>query len=125
MNPERLFDLASERLLVGCCILWPAFVIPKVSGRVEAEEFSSKKVGDLFACIVKLHDAGRPVDDPAVLLPDLRSQRQLDPEVTDDKFLKEVTKDIPSAAHAVYYADRIRSLSRLRILFDISKPLQE
>lgn len=122
---ENLLDTQAERLLVGCCILWPAFVIPKVIGRVEGSEFYLAKVGSLFTAIVRLHEAGRPVDDIAVLVADLKSQKELDAEVISDRFILEATKGIPSAANAVYYADRIRSLHRLRALLDLAKPLQE
>lgn len=89
-----------------------------VAAIVQAEDFQSPKLGPVYDLIVRLHQAGRPVNEPQLLVAECqRAGIAFD----GNSFLKLVAGDkaVVNAAHARYFAEKVRECSRQRGLWKV------
>jgi len=81
----------SERALIGSLLLDPSNV-SHVVGDVAARDFEDIDLGSLFDALVTLHEAGRPIGDITILVPELKRMR-LQTDVADGLFIIKLTRD--------------------------------
>src|SRR5690606_2770601 len=99
-------------------------IVGEVVQRVERDSFYLADHQIIFEALVDLWQANRPID--AVILRDELSKRQLLEEVGGTPYIAELLGSVPSAAHAMHYANIVREKALLRQLIDASnKCLQD
>ena len=94
-------DLAAERALIGAALHPGSNVYEQENGRLSPIMFSDARMGHVWRAIGSVVDAGLAVDSMTVArhLPDDAGMMVADVSALAD--------DVPSAANASYYADRV------------------
>lgn len=108
-------DLEAERAVLGSMILG-AEVIDEVALTLKADDFYDRRNAIVFADAMEV--CGRRQLDYLTLIDRLRKSRHLD-DVGED-YIRELVESVPSAAHAVYYAEIVRDKAMLRELVHAS-----
>jgi replicative DNA helicase len=101
----------AERALLSALVLSPDNV-DRVSSVVSAADFADSHLGDFYAACVMTHEAGLPIGDPKVLLPELR-RAGVDESVSNTAFVGRLLMD-GQAAHADFYAHQVADAAKLR-----------
>jgi len=109
-----------ETALLGALILDPSSV-DAITDAVTAHDFADSDLGSLFDALVTLHGAGKPIGDAAFLVPELRHMGVPEAARTP-AFIGQLLMR-GTAAHARYYAQELRRVSRLRSLGAIGAQL--
>ncbi|MFT3789399.1 MAG: replicative DNA helicase [Tepidisphaeraceae bacterium] len=119
---ERLppHSIDAEMCCIASVMLDPemaANVLPMIDG--DAFYLADHKI--IFDTIKQLHSEGKPVD--AIILRDeLKRCGKLD-EIGGTHYIGEILNKVPSAAHGVEYAERVREKAVLRQLITVSSGL--
>ncbi len=123
---EITLPLASEaeHAICGAAIVDPS-VLPGLSEIISPRDFADSDLGQLFAGLVTIHEAGLPIGDPVVLVPELR--RLGVPEaVRSPAFIAKLLVDgTVQASHAEFYARQVQRAASLRRLQYIGQALAE
>lgn len=101
----------SEHALIGSILIDPSNVA-HVTGDVSSMDFADPDLGCLFDALVTLQEAGRPINDMAVVVPELKRMR-IPAAVMEVAFLYRLIQG-SVACHARNYAAEVRKASRLR-----------
>lgn len=116
------FDRDSEIALLSALVLDPSNM-DKVSGLVSPADFGDVDLGRLYWALALIHDAGLPIGDPHVLVPELKRLRV--PEaVREPGFIAAlIGRGVPF--HATFYAKQIRCCEILRRQYRMGCELME
>ena len=120
---RQLFDrqpphsLDAERAVLGSILLLPD-TCDEVALLVRPEDFYDDANARLFRRILDMRDAGQQVD-PMLLLEELKTAGDYE-VVGGGAYLAEIARQVPTAAHAEYYARIVREKGMLRALIHAS-----
>lgn len=117
-------DLDSEVTAIASMVLDPWGVIPAITPIVDRHDFSDPVLGEMLEALAALHQVGRPVSDVKILMSDLR-QWGIDVESASVKEVLKRTVELPHTGSAVFHAERVRDLARLRRIFKTTTKLLE
>ncbi len=106
-------NLEAERAVLGSILLLPE-VFDEVALIVRPADFSSEANRTIYEHLLEMHDTGKRVD-PMLLVESLRAADQYE-AVGGAAYLAEVGRQVPTAAHAEYYAQIVADRSVLRSL---------
>jgi replicative DNA helicase len=126
MNAARVqpHSLEAEEYLLSCVLLDADYELPRALGAgIMPESFYAPANQVIFAVMLDLHAAGKPVDSGS-LAEALKAGHTLD-EIGGYAYLTQVSKRIPTAAQASYFAGRVRDLARLREIIRIGSNIVE
>ena len=99
-------------------------VIGEIVQKVDRTSFYLADHQIIFDALVELWNQNKPID--AVLLRDELSKKQMLEEIGGTAAIAEILGSVPSAAHALHYAQVVRDKAMLRSLIDASnKTLQD
>lgn len=95
----------AEQALLGCCLLVPGEVIPKIVERTEgkAEIFYDVRLQELWGQLLRMHQSGTEID-LITLATELRDSKHLE-AVGGVAFLSSLMDMVPSTANLPYYLD--------------------
>lgn len=113
---EKCFDLSPHSIESEMCLLASMMLdrncIVEVSALVKPGSFFQQDHAKIFSALLDLHRQDKPVD--AVMLREaLVRCGQLD-EIGGVAYLAEILNSVPSAAHAIGYAETVREKATLR-----------
>jgi replicative DNA helicase len=107
---------------LGCLILEPSSVAPVLARIVTAADYFDHSMGKLVMAAVQLHQAGKSVADPYLLLAEYRAMGL--GELIDLNGLNEAIKSTPHYSRAQEYAEQIRDFARLRKLVSLGEQMK-
>ncbi len=110
-------NLDAEKGVLGSILLLPE-VCDDVALILRAQDFHDEANQRLFAHMVASNDAGRPVD-VTLLAEKLRAANEFE-LVGGAAYLAELSRSVPHAANAVYYAEIVRDKATYRSLIHAS-----
>ncbi|MFO0916441.1 MAG: replicative DNA helicase [Pirellulales bacterium] len=108
-------NLQAEQAVLGSILLKPD-VCDDVALILRSEDFYDDAHSTLFRHMLKMHDAGRKID-VALLVDELKRSNVLE-TIGGLPFLGRIGNAVPTAAHAVHYAELVRHDSTCRSLID-------
>lgn len=109
-------DSQSERALLAACIV-DQTSIDHVAEIVDAHHFHDAAMGELFGALRTLHEAGKPLSDGNVLMPELR---RMNLPVDATFIARLIVEGNTHAPNCVYYAKNVRETALLRKQQDAS-----
>jgi replicative DNA helicase len=98
-------NLAAEQSVLGCLLLENA-ALDEVADVLKAEHFYSDIHQVIYATIVKLREAGKPVD--IVTLAHELIERNVYADIGGHVYLNEILESVPHSAHVKHYAEIVR-----------------
>lgn len=122
--PEALYDERAEAATLAGLLMAPNVAAPILSRIVTEHDYNDSEIGKLVQATIRMHQAGRPVCDPIVLLADWQSMGLHGVLTTQAGIARLLVNDSSSANHVAYYAERVRDLSRLRKLVVLARQLE-
>ena len=108
-------DVNAEKSLLGAILLSDT-TFPDILERVKAKDFYEETHGKIFHAMTTLYNTHRPID-LITLTSELRSTKELK-NIGGAKYLTELTNFVPTAAHALAYADTVSDCATRRRLID-------
>ncbi len=106
-------SIEAEEYLLACCLLDGDDVVDRcVSARIAPESFYDGKHGVLYARLLAMRAAKKPIDI-STLAEDLKTAKELD-YVGGYAFLTQVSSRIPTTAQAGFFIDKVREQALLR-----------
>lgn len=102
----------AERAVLGAC-LRQGDVVAEVAQVLRPDDFRSSPHRTIFSAMLRLWDAGKPVDMQTVA--DMVNRDMQPPEIPYHVFA-ELWDEVPTAANAVYYAQQVREDATVRQL---------
>lgn len=111
------YNVQAEMAVLGSILLKPD-VCDDVALIVRAEDFYDDAHARLFRCMLGMHDAGRKIDI-TLLVDELKRSEDFE-RIGGAQFLARIGDAVPTAAHAVHYANIVRSDATSRALIDAS-----
>ena len=113
-------SIEAEQSVIGSMIMdREAIVI--ASEIITDADFYNRQYGVLFASMVELNDAGRPVD--LVTLQDKLREKDVPPEVSSLEFIRDLITAVPTSANIRYYANIVAEKSTLRKLIRLNEEI--
>ena len=106
-------NLEAERAVLGSILLLPE-VFDEVALVIRGQDFYDDANRILYEHLLQMHDGGQQID-LMLLVERLRTADQYD-SIGGAAYLAEVGQQVPTAAHAVYYAGIVADKSVLRSL---------
>ncbi|MBQ9029179.1 replicative DNA helicase [Candidatus Saccharibacteria bacterium] len=106
-------DIEAEKSLLGAILISDG-AFPEVLERIKAKDFYENRHQAIFTAMTALYNTHRPIDIQT-LTSELRSEKQLK-SVGGAPYLAELTNFVPTASHAVAYADLIANAATRRRL---------
>ena len=106
-------NLEAERAVLGSILLLPE-VFAEVALVIRGQDFYDDANRILYEHLLQMHDGGQQID-LMLLVERLRTADQYD-SIGGAAYLAEVGQQVPTAAHAVYYAGIVADKSVLRSL---------
>jgi replicative DNA helicase len=106
-------NLEAERAILGSVLLLPE-VFDEVALIIRAQDFYDDANRIIYEHLLQMHDGGQQID-PMLLVERLRSADQYE-TIGGAAYLAEVGQQVPTAAHAEYYARIVADKSVLRAL---------
>lgn len=106
-------DIEAEKSLLGAILISDG-AFPEVLERIKANDFYENRHQAIFTAMTALYNTHRPIDIQT-LTSELRSEKQLK-SVGGAPYLAELTNFVPTASHAVAYADLIANAATRRRL---------
>lgn len=122
--PDALYDQRAETATLASLLLDPHSAAPILSKLVTANDYNDSDLGKFVAATIQLHQAGRPVRDPIVLLADWQAMGLTGELTTQAGIARLLVNDSSSVSHTTYYAERVRDLSRLRKIVVLARQLE-
>src|SRR3954466_13228884 len=114
-QPPRNLD--AEKGVLGSILLLP-ICCDDVALILRPEDFYDDANRTLFAHLLDMHDSGKRID-MTLLVNRLRSAGEYD-LIGGAGYLADITRSVPTAAHATYYAEIVRDKAMLRALIESS-----
>jgi replicative DNA helicase len=114
-QPPRNLD--AEKGVLGSILLLPQ-VCDDVALILRPEDFYDDANRTLFAHLLDMHDSGKRID-MTLLVNRLRTAGEYD-LIGGAAYLADITRSVPTAAHATYYAEIVRDKAMLRALIESS-----
>lgn len=118
--PPQSID--AEKSLLGA-VLIDEEIIADVSEQVSPKDFYDKRHHTVFAAMMRLYERHKPVD-LLTLTEELKKKDQLE-IVGGSAYLTELTNYVPTAAHAVAYAELVAQKAVRRRLIKASSEISE
>lgn len=115
-------SLDAEVSLLGA-VLIDQEILADISDKVKAEDFYDNRHQSMFAAMMRLFEAHKPVD-LLTLTEELKKKNELD-LVGGPGYISELTNSVPTAAHAETYADIVRQKALRRRLIKASSEIAE
>lgn len=106
-------DIIAEQSLLGAIML-SNDVFPEILTILKARDFYEKRHSEIFEAMLSLYDQHKPID-LLTLTSELKSTKKLK-DVGGATYLTELTKFVPTAAHAKAYAEIVEKTSTRRRL---------
>ena len=106
-------DVVAEQSLLGAIML-SNDVFPEILTILKARDFYEKRHSEIFEAMLSLYDQHKPID-LLTLTSELKSTKKLK-DVGGATYLTELTKFVPTAAHAKAYAEIVEKTSTRRRL---------
>jgi replicative DNA helicase len=114
-------NVQAEEGVIGCLVLAPREVLPRIASIVSGEQFFDVDLGKLFTVCAYLAEAGKPIDNARWLLGELPKHGVK----IDLATLMRLFEQQPHYGHAVDFAEQVRDTSRLRKFSSIGARLLE
>ena len=108
-------DVNAEKSLLGAILLSDT-TFPDILEKVTAKDFYEEAHNKIFHAMTTLYNSHRPID-LITLTSELRSTKELK-NIGGAKYLTELTNFVPTAAHALAYADTVSDCATRRRLID-------
>lgn len=118
--PPQSID--AEMSLLGA-ILIDDEVLSEVSDKLKPIDFYDKRHATIFDAMLRLYEKHKPVD-LLTLSDELQSKGELE-TIGSSSYLSEITDYVPTAAHAVAYAEMVRTKAVRRRLIKASAEIAE
>lgn len=115
-------NVDAEMSLLGA-VLIDEEVLADVSETVDTRDFYDKRHADIYDAMMRLFEHRKPVD--LLTLTDELKKKSLLEEVGGSKYLTELTNYVPTAAHAVTYAEMVAQKAVRRRLIRASSDITE
>ncbi|MBE5895403.1 MAG: replicative DNA helicase [Lachnospiraceae bacterium] len=87
----------------------------------DAEMFYNRSYGAIYEAMLELHKEGTGIDP--VTLQNKLKEKDVPPEVSDLKFLRELIISSPTSAHVKYYANIVAEKATLRELIKVTEKI--
>lgn len=111
------FDLAAETGVLGSLLLKPD-IANDLTLVLRSDDFYDDANRKLYATMIDMFDTGRKID-PTLLVNELKAKGEYD-VVGGTAYLAKLAHSVPNPAHAIYYAEIVRTKATLRRLIDAS-----
>jgi replicative DNA helicase len=111
------YDLTAEKAVLGSMLLKPD-ITSELSLILRFEDFFDDAHQILYRRMVDMVDSSRRLD-AALLVHELKAGNEFE-LVGGAAYLAELANDVPNIAHAIYYAEIVRTKATLRRLIDVS-----
>ncbi len=111
------YDLTAEKAVLGSMLLKPD-ITSELSLILRFEDFFDDAHQILYRRMVDMVDSSRRLD-AALLVHELKASNEFE-LVGGAAYLAELANDVPNIAHAIYYAEIVRTKATLRRLIDVS-----
>lgn len=115
-------NVDAEMSLLGA-VLIDEEVLADVSETVDARDFYDKRHADIYDAMMRLFEHRKPVD--LLTLTDELKKKGLLEDIGGSKYLTELTNYVPTAAHAVTYAEMVAQKAVRRRLIRASSDITE
>ncbi|MBR2997410.1 replicative DNA helicase [Candidatus Saccharibacteria bacterium] len=115
-------DVNAEKSLLGALLLSDA-ALPEISNLISPADFYEPGHSKIFKAMLSLYDQHKPID-LLTLTAELRKQKTLK-SVGGAPYLTELTNFVPTASHAVAYAELIEKAAVRRRLIDAGTAIVE
>jgi len=114
------YDLTAEKAVLGSMLLKPDLA-SDLSLILRHDDFFDDAHQKLYRKMIEMIDSSRRID-AALLVNELKSSNEYE-LVGGSAYLAELANDVPNIAHAIYYAEIVRTKSTLRRLIDVSSTI--
>lgn len=111
------FDLVAEKAVLGCMLLKPD-IATDLSLILRFDDFYDDAHQILFRTMMEMLDSSRRLD-ATLLVNELKSANQFE-LIGGPAYLAELAHAVPNVAHAIYYAEIVRTKATLRRLIEVS-----
>lgn len=111
------FDLAAESGVLGSLLLNPD-VANELTLVLRDSDFYDDANRKIYSAMIEMFDTGRKID-VTLLVSELKARGDFD-LIGGAAYLAKLANSVPNAAHAVYYAEIVRTKATLRRLIDAS-----
>ncbi|MCA9245637.1 MAG: replicative DNA helicase [Planctomycetales bacterium] len=106
-------NFEAEEAVLGSILLLPE-VLDDVALVLHADDFYDEAHQRVYRHLLRLHESGKQID-PMLLLEQLKSEGDFD-FVGGSAAVAKIARSVPTAAHAVYYAEIVRDKAIVRSL---------
>lgn len=117
LEREPPYDLAAEKAVLGSILLKPDLA-SDLSLILRHDDFFDDAHQKLYRKMVDMIDASRRID-ATLLVHELKAANEYE-LVGGAAYLAELASEVPNIAHAIYYAEIVRTKATLRRLIDVS-----
>jgi replicative DNA helicase len=114
------YDLKAEKAVLGSMLLKPDLA-SDLSLILRHDDFFDDAHQKLYRKMIEMIDSSRRID-ATLLVHELKTSNEYE-LVGGAAYLAELANDVPNIAHAVYYAEIVRTKSTLRRLIDVSSAI--
>jgi replicative DNA helicase len=111
------FDLAAESGVLGSLLLNPD-VANELTLVLRDSDFYDDANRKIYSAMIEMFDTGRKID-VTLLVSELKARGDFD-LIGGAAYLAKLANSVPNAAHAIYYAEIVRTKATLRRLIDVS-----
>ena len=111
------FDLAAESGVLGSLLLNPD-VANELTLVLRDSDFYDDANRKIYSAMIEMFDTGKKID-VTLLVSELKARGDFD-LIGGAAYLAKLANSVPNAAHAVYYAEIVRTKATLRRLIDAS-----
>ena len=117
LDRQPPYDMEAERGVLGSILLKPE-VCDEVTMELRASDFYDDANRTLYEHMLTMHDTGKKVD--IMLLVDRLRSDNVFQDIGGAPYLALISKSVPNAAHAIYYARLVREKATYRSLINAS-----
>lgn len=121
MNGSQLDE--SESGLIGALMIQPS-IADVIQSEVSASDFAHYGRGRVFAFLLDMRDAGKPIDNGVAVALELKAAKLLD-EIGGYSGMMQILRDTPNASAAIYHARQVRRAATMRRLAALGAEMQE
>ncbi|MFN9604066.1 MAG: DnaB-like helicase N-terminal domain-containing protein, partial [Planctomycetota bacterium] len=114
------YDLTAEKAVLGSILLKPDLA-SDLSLILRHDDFFDDAHQKLYRKMVEMIDSSRRID-AALLVHELKASNEYE-LVGGAAYLAELAHDVPNIAHAIFYAEIVRTKATLRRLIDVSSTI--
>lgn len=114
------YDLTAEKAVLGSILLKPDLA-SDLSLLLRHDDFFDDAHQKLYRKMVEMIDSSRRID-AALLVHELKASNEYE-LVGGAAYLAELAHDVPNIAHAIFYAEIVRTKATLRRLIDVSSTI--